>query len=382
MDVSAWVAAGLYQPDAADADARLALLEYLTSRGATIDQMVEAHRHGGLPGVAGDLAVPAPPETLAPAELAAECGIPTEQLERILLAAGLPVDAESRLPDDLRDVVASFDAGAALLGEESVLAFTRVLGGAAANIAEAAIALFYAELGPGTPGEGSDELARARVSEQATLAFAAVPDALSRLVLAHFDRGRRRALVTRGWSLAPAAGPTEVVCLGFVDLVGSTAWAERIGLRDQSLALSRFESAAWSSAVKNGGRVVKMIGDEVFFTGPSPDAACRIASEVCLATARDPVLPDARAAVGRGPVTPREGDYFGSLVNVVARLVKTAPVGGLVVTVDVADALTSDRWICEQLEPQELRGIEQPVPAAVVVPVDARLRGIRDEGRP
>jgi hypothetical protein len=34
---------------------RLAVLEYLTERGATIEQMVEAHRFGTLPGVAADL---------------------------------------------------------------------------------------------------------------------------------------------------------------------------------------------------------------------------------------------------------------------------------------------------------------------------------------
>jgi adenylate cyclase len=57
--------------------------------------------------------------------------------------------------------------------------------------------------------------------------------------------------------------------LGFVDLVGSTSWAEGLTLRDHSLVLSRFESAAWSSAVLAGGRVIKMIGAEVFFAAPT-----------------------------------------------------------------------------------------------------------------
>ena len=61
------------------------------------------------------------------------------------------------------------------MGDEAVLAFTRVLGAAATNIAEAAVALFYAELGPGTGREGSTELERAHVSEVATLAFTANP---------------------------------------------------------------------------------------------------------------------------------------------------------------------------------------------------------------
>ena len=100
---------------------------------------------------------------------------------------------------------------------------------------------------------------------------------------------------------ADGGGPTEIVALGFVDLVGSTAWAQSVNLREQNLALTRFESAAWSSAVLAGGRVVKTIGDEVFFAAPTADAACRIGTEVCRAAADDPCCrpPAARWASGR-----------------------------------------------------------------------------------
>ena len=183
-----------------------------------------------------------------------------------------------------RRSMAAFEQGAALLGEEAILAFTRVLGAAANNVAEAAIALFFAELGPGTVREGPDELARARLAEAATTAFTAVPDVLAHLVHGCLRTGPapgRGGPVLAG-SGPPAddelEGPSEVVALGFVDLVGSTAWAQSLDLRDQSLALTRFESAAWTSAVLAGGRVVKTIGDEVFFAAPTAEAACRIAA--------------------------------------------------------------------------------------------------------
>ena len=131
-----------------------------------------------------------------------------------------------------------------------------------------------------------------------------------------------------------------MVALGFVDLVGSTAWAQTVNLRDQNLALTRFESAAWTSAVLAGGRVIKTIGDEVFFAAPTADAACRIGVEVCRAAADDEVLPPARGAVGIGPATPREGDYYGPLVNLLARLVKTGAPGEVVVTEAVAKELS------------------------------------------
>lgn len=227
MDTDSWEAAGLYQPDSAGAGERRALLEHLVSRGATLEEMVEAHQLGGLPALAGYLVRGRPPDLRSVAELAAQSGVPVERLRRVLLAAGLPVAADTELSEDLELLMSAFEAGAGLMGEEAVLAFSRVLGAAATNIAEAAVALFYAEAGPGTEREGADELERAVTSERATLAFLTVPDAFSELLLAHFGRATRRALLARSWSEGDRSpedppGPTEVVALGFVDLVGST----------------------------------------------------------------------------------------------------------------------------------------------------------------
>ena len=276
------------------------------------------------------------------------------------------------------------------MGDEAILAFTRVLGAAAIQIAEAAVALFYAELGPGTEREGQDELTRAKLAEAATLVFTAVPNVLAQMVMDQFERSLRRAVIVRGsWEPETSSGSaspsdttdtdalqaathdatTELVALGFVDLVGSTAWAEGLNLRDQSLALSRFESVAWSSAVLSGGRVVKMIGDEVFFAAPTADAACRIGVDVIRAAAEDDVLPPARGAVGLGSATPREGDYFGPLVNLLSRLVKAGAPGQLVVTERTVAALAPDDWAVRPLEVEHLRGIDQPVKAFVVEPI-------------
>jgi class 3 adenylate cyclase len=339
--------------------------------------MVEAHRLGGLPAVAGDLVVGSGRSSLSVEEIAVGAGVTEDRVRRVLLAAGLPATSDSTLPADLVDVVAAFEQGAALMGDHAILAFTRVLGAAASTVAEAAVALFYAEMGPGTAREGTDELARAQVAETATRAFTNVPEVLSRLLLAQFERAGRRPQLARAWpspsgvgtqegasdaAAIALGGPSGTIALGFVDLVGSTAWAEGLSLRDQSLALSAFESTAWSSAVLAGGRVVKMIGDAVFFVAPSVDAACRIALEVCGAVALDPRLPPARGAVGYGLVVPREGDYFGPLVNLVARLVKVAEPGVVVVTAEAASALPADGgWTRSEVASHALRGVEHPV---------------------
>ena len=368
----AWRAAGLYDPRDPGAAERLALLEYLTERGATMEQMVEAHRLGTLPGVAGRLVTQGSDGVVTVDEVAARAGVAASRVMRTLLAGGIPAGHETEVAANLVSLMTAFEQGAALMGEEATLAFTRVLGAAANTVAEAAVALFFAELGPGTVREGPDELARARQSEAATVAFVAVPDVLSLLVMDAFERAQRRAEAARSpLASSPPAdgeaeGPTEVVALGFVDLVGSTAWAEALSLRDQSLALTRFESAAWTSAVLGGGRVIKMIGDEVFFAAPSAEAACRIALEICRATAADEVLPPARGSVGVGPATPREGDYFGPLVNLLSRLVKAGAPGQVVATEAVAAAVPSESFLLRPLQSVVLRGIAEPVPACVV----------------
>ena len=308
-----WRAAGLYDPRDPAAAERRELLEYLTARGATIEQMVDAHRLGTLPGVAGDLMTRGRTETVTVADVAARTGVPVPRVLRTLLAAGIPAQRDTEVPANLTSLIAAFEQGAAIMGEEPILAFTRVLGASATNIAEAAIALFFAELGPGTVREGPNELERAHLAAAATAAFTEVPAVLAMLVPDAFERAQHRAAAARSWlGSTPSAGreaegPTEVVALGFVDLVGSTAWAETIDLRAQSLALSRFESAAWTSAVLAGGRVIKLIGDEVFFAAPTADIACRIGLDICRAAAEDEVLPPARGVVGVGPATPRGG---------------------------------------------------------------------------
>ena len=379
-DLELWRQAGLYDPDDPSSDERLALLRYLSDRGASIDQMVEAHAQGNLPAVASDLVV-RKNEVVRASEVAAQSGIALDRVLRVLLAAGIPAEPDTEVPAKAIDLMAAFEQGSALMGDEAILAFTRLLGAAAIQIAEAAVALFYSELGPGTEREGRDELTRAQLAETATMAFTSVPSVLAQMVFDQFERALRRAVAVRGWGQESATSPTgavdarfsganaELVALGFVDLVGSTAWAQGLSLRDQSLALARFESAAWSSAVLSGGRVVKMIGDEVFFAAPTAEVACRIGIDIIRAAAEDEVLPTARGVIGVGYATPREGDYFGPLVNVLSRMVKVGQPGELVVTDAAAAQLPTNDWKLRALGPRELRGVPGRVEAFVVEPV-------------
>ena len=187
---------------------------------------------------------------------------------------------------------------------------------------------------------------------------AQIPMVFSAIFPKHIALAIERDRVAR----QPGSFDSVKVALGFVDLVESTEWAEQLSPIEHADALLNFESAAWSAAATNGGRVVKLIGDEAMFVATDLTALCHIAFDLCDSVSRDPRLPPARGAVGFGEVVARDGDYFGSLVNLVSRCVKTAPVGQVVVVGDPRQELDDPtHWKLSPLTPPPMRGISFPV---------------------
>jgi class 3 adenylate cyclase len=82
-----------------------------------------------------------------------------------------------------------------------------------------------------------------------------------------------------------------------------------------------------------------------------------VAAELCAFVASDDALPSARGAVGFGVVTPRGGDYFGDVVNLVARATKAAEVNGIVATASVVTCLAPSQWLVNPPRTVELRGV-------------------------
>jgi len=164
VDVAVFKAAGLYDPTAPNAAERLELLDYLTERGATVDEMLAALEMGGLPVLAGELQRRAGRERLTSREVAEIAGVPLDVVTRVSRVAGLPAYE----PDDpvYRDedveTFRIFSAGVAMFGEEASLEFTRAIGAALASIADAATSTFAINVA-GPMGQADvTELERAR----------------------------------------------------------------------------------------------------------------------------------------------------------------------------------------------------------------------------
>jgi adenylate cyclase len=117
------------------------------------------------------------------------------------------------------------------------------------------------------------------------------------------------------------------MAVGFADMVGFTMLSQH--LRDDELAavVARFEALAHDTVVALGGRVVKMIGDEVMFVVPTATGAASIGLSLAEAYAGDELLSDVRVALAIGPVLIQDGDFYGPVVNLASRLVGVANPG-------------------------------------------------------
>ena len=352
----------MYDPRATGAETRLALLRHLAAGGVTIDEMHAALARGELVTALSDKMMRGE-RPFSARDVAAASDIPLESVLRIWLAAGLPIDDPDAktLPPDAVSITTLFFEGAKAFGEDGILGFSRVMAAAASQVADAAVALFLGEIEPRL--DAGNELEWATANEAGVASLEDALTVMVRLVREHVIRAVQRS---RGARASGSSEPRELdLAVCFLDLVGSTEWALRLPLTTASIALNRFETAAWEAAVQRGGRLVKLIGDEAMMVAPTAANACAIALDVLASVEQDPGLPPARGAVGFGKVLFRDGDYFGPLVNVVARAVKEGAPGQLLVTSAVRDAVSGDpRFTVGAVEPHRLRGIDEPVALA------------------
>ena len=125
--------------------------------------------------------------------------------------------------------------------------------------------------------------------------------------------------------------------IAFIDLTGYTRLAEEAGDDEAAAQASRFIAAVEAAASETGGRLVKVLGDGVMMHFGDSDAAIRAAVSV-LSRALAQGLPAARAGINSGPMVRRDGDYFGSVVNLAARAADYARAHEILVTQEVVDA--------------------------------------------
>lgn len=179
----------------------------------------------------------------------------------------------------------------------------------------------------------------------------------------------------------------KVVTALFCDVTGSTALGEELDPEVLRGVLNRYFAEMRSIIERHGGTVEKFIGDAVMAVFGIPTAheddalrAVRAAAEI---RERLPLIAEEvgvdlrfRTGVNTGPVLVGEGENLavGDAVNVAARLEQAAEPGEIVIGAETL-ALVRDAVQIEALEPFQLKGKSERVPAFRLVSVDPSAAG-------
>jgi adenylate cyclase len=277
--------------------------------------------------------LPTEPEDFSLADVAASTGIEIGQLRLFWQAFGFP-----HLPDDSMQLTAqdvelmsTFTAFFVDQAREQGvgLQMARVLGSNLDRIASAQVDSLVARVL--LNGAAVD------VAAERSQAFSELMPRLLELVWR-----RHLANATRRRLLRPTVGDTATLCVGFADMVGFTATAQKLNQLELARVVGFFEAEAYEVVTSGGGRVVKTIGDEVMFVAEDVGSGAAIAVDLAQRFRDDPMLPPVHVGLAAGPVIQRRGDVYGPTVNLAARIVSVALPGSVLVSEEVHDLLADD----------------------------------------
>lgn len=185
----------------------------------------------------------------------------------------------------------SFAFARDLFDVDAALQFTRVMGSSLARIADSAVSAFLLNVEDPLRSRTGRDVDIARAGADGLEGLVLLPQLFQQMFHRHIEAAIAR---TREREL----GTSDVFrhAVGFVDLVGYTAWTETVSLPELSSAMSAFEEAASARSAAREARIVKTIGDAVMFVASNPVNACQTALDIVEDVRTHPLLTTARGA--------------------------------------------------------------------------------------
>lgn len=340
------------------ADALARVRARLVAAGATDEEIDRAVADDVLDLLAVDrLLVPAP-RCFTQRQVAEATGMPVDLLRRLWRALGFLDVAEDE------EAFTDLDIGAVRLfhelvalgaaDSETAVQMARVIGSSMARIAEAEVQADTAGL---LSGAEDSVLAAEAFAEVADATVPAMARLLEFVWRRHVQAATRRTMLLRVRAGGSATSPELAV--GFADMVGFTLLSQHLSEDELASVVRRFEEISHDIVMSFGGRVVKMIGDEVMFVVEDVVAAARIGLGLAEAYADDDLLSDVRVGLAVGPVLMREGDYYGPTVNMAHRIVNIGNPGTVIMSDEFQAALLgrSDEFSARPLRPRLLKDL-------------------------
>jgi len=301
-------------------------------------------------------------------EVAAETGVPFEQVRRLWRALGLPepVEGESFSEADARAVstlVGVIDSGA--IDFDVALNLTRGVGQMMARLSDwqtSTLVQRVEEMEAGDDATGSRAGSAERLINE-------LMDPFQELIVYAWRR-HLAASITRLEAMGAIEEDlmTTEVTVGFADIVAFTALSNTIGQERIGDLVEVFEARCHDVVSRAGGRVIKSIGDSVLFTVEDATRGMEIAEGIINVIGRDPRMPDVRLGLASGSVVQRMGDVFGPPVNMAARLTAVARRNRIVIDAATAKLLPDDLFESRRMPARPVRGF------GIVEPLTVRRR--------
>jgi adenylate cyclase len=351
----------------AAAAAQARVVARMRERGHSLEDLKRAGREGRLAfGFTEDL-FPKPEEQVTVAQVASETGLEPELVERILGILGTPLERERLLnPHDvqaMRHCARVLAAGFPLV---AFLQLVRVYAQSLRRIADAEVRLFHLYVHEPLIRDGVPELEMAE--EMGELAADMLPlaspliDYLHTRYLRFFLEQDVIGHMENELDASTDLGQVPVT-LCFIDLTGFTRYTEEEGDLEALDVVENFVETV-EGTLPPEATVVKTIGDEVMVV--SPDAASLTEWAVAL-LARLPERPQPRVGIHCANAVYRDGDYFGTHVNLAHRVVNRAQAGEVLVTDRVTDAIREREGLdFEPIGEVNLKGFPAPTPLFIV----------------
>ncbi len=351
----------------AAAAAQARVVARLRERGHSLEELKRAGREGRLAfGFVEDL-FPSPEEQVTVESVAAETGLEAELIERILVILGTPLGRERLLsPDDvkaLRHCARVLAAGFPLV---AFLQLVRVYVQSMRRIADAEVRLFHLYVHEPLIRDALPELEIAE--EMGELAADILPlaapltDYLHTRYLRYFTEQDVVGHMEADLDAAASHLGQVPVTLCFIDLTGFTRYTEEEGDLEALDVVENFVETV-EATLPPEATIVKTIGDEVMVVSPDPASLTEWAVGLL---DRFPERPRPRVGIHYANAVYRDGDYFGTHVNLVHRVVDRAQAGEVLVTDRVTGSLSERGLTCEPIGEVNLKGFPVATPLYLV----------------
>jgi adenylate cyclase len=125
----------------------------------------------------------------------------------------------------------------------------------------------------------------------------------------------------------------------FADLVGFTAFTERVGDDAAADVAVAFQQRAERMAQAYGCDVIKKLGDAVMIHGEDAARVVALALRLRRELAGELRFPPLRMGVHSGSAVQRDGDWYGATVNVAARVAGAAGAGEILLSLTTRDRI-------------------------------------------